>query len=108
MEDRMNSLKTILSKLSAARRTAFLENMRFANGKLININLAGVPANQAVALMQATGCTLEGYECDAYKAGSCHKKEGSACDAGACKGNKGAFPVRLGSLLEAVPAAPKQ
>jgi len=104
----MNSLKTILSRFPAAKRIAFLERMTIANGRLININLAGVPANQATALMQATGCTLEGYACDPFIAGQCFKSANTACDAAACKGNKGAVPVSLGTLLQAVPAAPKR
>jgi hypothetical protein len=104
----MDSLQTILSGLPAAKRTAFLEKMTVANGKLINIDLKGLSASQKAAMMRATGCTTEGYTCDPFVAGACFKSANSACDAAACKGNKGAVPISLGTLLQAVPATRKR
>jgi hypothetical protein len=103
----MTSFSTVLSKIPAEERTRFLESMSFANGNLINVNLGAIQGTLAdgevEALMQECGTTTIGYECDAFTAGNCHEQAHSACNAAACKGNKGATVVQLGSLLEGTP-----
>src|ERR1700690_3732964 len=76
--------------------------MVVANGKLINIDLTGVPEGQVTALMQETGCDLEGYKCSGV-AGDCVVAFKSSCNAAACKDKGSAVPVALGTLLQQVP-----
>jgi hypothetical protein len=108
----MTSFNTILSKVPVEERTKFLEGMSFADGTLINVDLGAIRGtltdSEIEALMQETGTDLLGYACDPFVAGQCFKSADSACNATACKGNKGAEVVQLGSLLEQAPPPPRK
>jgi hypothetical protein len=109
----MTSFRTILSKVPIEDRTSFLEGMSFANGTLINLDLAPIrgalPDEEIEALMQECGTDLIGYACDPKIAGQCFKSTAhTACNATACKGSKGATLVQLGGLLEETPSHPRK